>query len=139
MSEIYSENGTNIFNGTIDDHKVYDVKLGSEDIKAIQRLYGPRTKRRVSAATSSPERNSILNLAVIHGRHKVVRWLVDTKNADIETSDRGNFTPLLNAAWSGDRWLVRFFLQRRCNRNVKGTQHYTQGIAPPGFMGKTAE
>lgn len=39
---------------TIDDHKVYDVKLGSEDIKAIQRLYGPRTKK-VSATTSSPE------------------------------------------------------------------------------------
>ena len=85
------------------------------------------------------ERNSILNLAVIHGRYKVVRWLVDTKHAEIETSDRGNFTPLLNAAWSGDRWLVRFFLQRKSNRNAKGTQHYTQGIAPPGFEGKTAE
>jgi hypothetical protein len=85
------------------------------------------------------ERNSILNLAVIHGRYKVVRWLVDTKHAEIETSDRGNFTPLLNAAWSGDRWLVRFFLQRKSNRNAKGTQHYTQGIAPPGFQGKTAE
>jgi len=85
------------------------------------------------------ERNSILNLAVIHGRYKVVRWLVDTKHADIETADRGNFTPLLNAAWSGDRWLVRFFLQRRSNRDVVGTQHYTQGIAPPGFEGKTAE
>jgi hypothetical protein len=85
------------------------------------------------------ERNSILNLAVIHGRYKVVRWLVDTKGADIETSDRGNFTPLLNAAWSGDRWLIRFFLQRRSNRNVKGTQHYTKGIAPPGFEGRTAE
>ena len=85
------------------------------------------------------ERNSILNLAVIHGRYKVVRWLVDTKHADIETADRGNFTPLLNAAWSGDRWLVRFFLQRRANRMVKGTQHYTKGIAPPGFEGRTAE
>jgi len=85
------------------------------------------------------ERNSVLNLAVIHGRYKIVRWLVDTKHADIETSDRGNFTPLLNAAWSGDRWLVRFFLQRRADRHVRGTQHYTQGIAPPGFEGKTAE
>jgi len=85
------------------------------------------------------ERNSILNLAVIHGRHKVVRWLVDTKGADIETSDRGNFTPLLNAAWAGDRWLVRYFLQRRCDRSVVGLQHYTQGIAPPGFRGRTAD
>lgn len=85
------------------------------------------------------ERNSILNLAVIHGRHKVVRWLVDKKGANIETSDRGNFTPLLNAAWSGDRWLVRFFLQRQSDRAVRGTQHYTQGIAPPGFEGRTAE
>lgn len=85
------------------------------------------------------ERNSILNLAVINGRHKVVRWLVDTKGVDIETSDRGNFTPLLNAAWSGDRWLVRYLLQRQSDRNVRGTQHYTQGIAPPGFEGRTAD
>lgn len=85
------------------------------------------------------ERNSILNLAVIHGRHKVVRWLVDTKGANIETADRGNFTPLLNAAWSGDRWLVRYLLRRRCDRSVVGTQHYTQGIAPPGFRGRTAD
>ena len=29
---------------TIDDHKVYDVRLASEDIKAIQKLYGRNTK-----------------------------------------------------------------------------------------------
>jgi hypothetical protein len=85
------------------------------------------------------ERNSILNLAVINKRHKVVRWLVDTKGTNIETYDRGNFTPLLNAAWNGDRYLVRFFLQRQSNRNVRGTQHYTKGIAPPDFQGLTAE
>lgn len=85
------------------------------------------------------ERNSVLNLAVIHRRHKVVRWLVDAKCADIETADRGNFTPLLNAAWAGDRYLVRFFLQRRSNRNVLGTQHSSQGIAPPGFEGLSAD
>ena len=85
------------------------------------------------------ERNSILNLAVINQRHKVVRWLVDTKGTNIETYDRGNFTPLLNAAWNGDRYLVRFFLQRQSNRNVHGTQHYTKGIAPPDFRGLTAE
>jgi len=57
---------------TIDDHKVYDVKLGSEDIKAIQRLYGPRTKRRVSAATSSPERNSILKQQYLQNKNKTL-------------------------------------------------------------------
>lgn len=40
------------------------------------------------------ERNSILNLAVIHQRHKVVHWLIEEKKADIETSDRGHFTPV---------------------------------------------
>ena len=29
---------------TIDDRKVYDVRLASEDIKAIQKLYGRNTK-----------------------------------------------------------------------------------------------
>lgn len=37
------------------------------------------------------ERNSTLNLAVIHKRHKVVHWLVEQKNADLETSDRESF------------------------------------------------
>jgi hypothetical protein len=45
------------------------------------------------------ERNAILNLAVIQKRHKIARWLVEVKRADIETFDRGHFTPLLNAAW----------------------------------------
>ena len=31
---------------TIDDHKVYDVKLAAADIKAIQKLYGPPTRNR---------------------------------------------------------------------------------------------
>ena len=30
---------------TIDDSKVYDVKLGTEDVKAIQRLYGLKTRK----------------------------------------------------------------------------------------------
>ena len=30
---------------TIDDRKVYDVRLASEDIKAIQKLYGRKTKK----------------------------------------------------------------------------------------------
>ena len=85
------------------------------------------------------ERNSILNLAVIHQRHKTVRWLVEVKNADIESFDRGSFTPLLNAAWAGDRTMVRFFLQRGSNRKQIGTGHYSQKLADPNFQGLTAE
>jgi len=84
------------------------------------------------------ERNSLLNLAVIHKRHKVVRWLVETKGADIESQDRGGFTPLLNAAWNGDRYLVRFFLCRGANRKHVGTCHYTKPLAAPDFEGRTA-
>ena len=69
----------------------------------------------------------------------MVRWLVDCKGADIETYDRGNFTPLLNAAWAGDRQLVRFFLQRGSDRSVIGTGHYTKGLAPADFEGLSAE
>ena len=29
---------------TIDDHKVYDVRLSAEDVRAIQKLYGPGSK-----------------------------------------------------------------------------------------------
>ena len=85
------------------------------------------------------ERNSLLNLAVIHERHKIVRWLVEVKGANIETEDRGQFTPLLNAAWAGDKVMVRFFLSRGANRKHIGTSHYTRPLAPPDFEGKTAD
>ena len=85
------------------------------------------------------ERNSILNLAVINQRHKVVRWLVDVKGANIESFDRGQFTPLMNAAWAGDRQLVRYFLQRGCDRNKIGTGHSSRALAHPDFKGLDAE
>ena len=85
------------------------------------------------------ERNSILNLAVIHQRHKVVRWLVEQKQADIESYDRGHFTALLNAAWAGDRHLVRYFLRRGADRSKIGYGHYTTALAHPDFKGLTAE
>ncbi len=47
------------------------------------------------------ERNSMLNLAVIDRRSKIARWLIEEKGADIESCDRGQFTPLMNAAWNG--------------------------------------
>ena len=87
------------------------------------------------------ERNSLLNLAVIHQRLKVVKWLVEGKSgrkADIETSDRGCFTPLINAAWAGDRPLVRFLLQKGADRSKVGTGHYTKPLALPDFSGLTA-
>ena len=37
---------------TIDDTRVYDVRLGAEDVKAIQRLYGLKTRK--SPATLRP-------------------------------------------------------------------------------------
>jgi len=52
------------------------------------------------------DRNSILNLAVINQRHKCTKWLIEEKHADIESADCGNFTPLLNAAYAGDKYLV---------------------------------
>lgn len=86
------------------------------------------------------ERNSLLNLAVIHQRQKVVKWLVEEKMADIETRDRGGFTPLLNAAWAGDKYLVRFFLRKGSDRRHMGTCHYTRPISmvPPDFDGHDA-
>ena len=85
------------------------------------------------------ERNSCLNLSVINGRHKVVRWLMETKNTDIESSDRGGFTPLLNAAWGGNIKLVRFLMSKGCDRKKIGRGHYSKPLAAPDFEGHTAE
>ena len=63
---------------------------------------------------------------------------MEEKDADIESSDRGHFTPLLNAAWAGDRYLVRYFLQHGASRAQVGTYHYTRPVAPQDFAGLDA-
>ncbi|KAL7540307.1 hypothetical protein ACHAWF_006645 [Thalassiosira exigua] len=85
------------------------------------------------------ERNSLLNLAVIGKRHKIIKWLVEDKKADIECCDRGQFTPLLNAAWNGDRYIVRYLLGKGCDRKKVGYNHFSQGLAPASFKGLNAE
>ena len=85
------------------------------------------------------ERNSLLNMAIINGRHKIAKWLIEEKNADIETYDRGEFTPLLNAAWNGDKYMIRYLLGKGSDRKKVGTGHYSQGLAPAAFKGLNAE
>ena len=85
------------------------------------------------------ERNSLLNLAVIEKRHKISKWLIEEKGADIESFDRGQFTPLLNAAWNGDKYLVRYLLAKGCDRRKVGFNNSSQGLAPATFEGLTPE
>ena len=85
------------------------------------------------------ERNSLLNLAVIEKRHKITKYLIEEKGADIETYDRGQFSPLMNAAWAGDKQIVRYLLARGCDRAKVGYNHSSQGLAPPSFEGMSAE
>lgn len=84
------------------------------------------------------ERNSLLNLAVIEKRHKITKWLIEEKGADIESCDRGQFTPLLNSAFNGDKYIVRYLLSKGCNRKKVGYNHSSMGMAP-AEEGMTAE
>jgi hypothetical protein len=123
--------------------KVSTLLLKGDHLQSIEKLVNEAErdyKFHVNYASGVVcERNSLLNLAVIHSRHKVTRWLVEVKHADIESCDRGSFTPLLNAAWAGDRYLVRFLMQKGAKRAKVGTCHYTKPLAPPDFMGLTSE
>ena len=46
---------------------------------------------------------------------------------------------LINAAWGGDKHMVRFLLSHGANRSQIGTGHYTEALAPSDFKGLTAE
>lgn len=85
------------------------------------------------------ERNSLTNIAVIAKRHKIIKWLIEEKLADIESCDRGQFTPLMNAAWNGDKHMVRYLLGKGSDRTKVGYNHCSQGLAPASFKGMTAE
>lgn len=74
-----------------------------------------------------------------HPETEVVRWLVEVKHANVESVDRGNFTPLLNAAWAGNKALVRFLMLKGADRSQIGRYHYTKPVAPIDFDGLTAE
>lgn len=119
-----------------------NVLWKGDQLEVIKKLVTKGEKHNFSVDYSSGvvcERNSVLNLAVINQRHKVVRWLIEEKGADIETSDRGNFTPLINAAWGGDKYLVRLLLQKGADRSKVGTCHSSRPLAHPDFQGYTAE
>ena len=45
----------------------------------------------------------------------------------------------LNAAYAGDRYLVRFLMQKGADRTKLGRFHYTKGLASPEFEGLNAE
>jgi len=83
------------------------------------------------------ERNSLINMAVISSRVKILKWLV-SKAADLESHDRGGFTPLLNAAWNGDVQTTRYILMLGANRGQIGITHSSKPFVP-GFKGLTAE
>jgi hypothetical protein len=124
-------------------NKANDVLLKADHLNKIEKLVRQGEKQlgfNINYTSGVvAERNSILNLAVIYSRPKVVRWLLETKGADIETSDRGNFTPLINAAWAGDRHLVRLLLSHGASRTKIGRGHFFQPLASPDFEGLNAE
>ena len=123
--------------------KANDILLKADHLNKIEKLVGQgETRLGFDINYTSGvvcERNSLLNLAVIYSRPKVVRWLLETKGANIETCDRGNFTPLLNAAWAGDRYLVRFLLSHGADRTKIGFCHFFEPLASPEFKGLNAE
>lgn len=124
-------------------NKAAEILFKQDNLNQIEKLVKQGEKRvdfdinYISAVVC--ERNSLLNLAAIYSRIKVVRWLVEMKGADIETYDRGGFTPLLNAAWSGDRQLVRYLLSQGADRSKIGLFHFFKPLSSPDFKGLNAE
>jgi hypothetical protein len=75
------------------------------------------------------ESNPLLNLAVLKGkRHKVAQYLLVECGASVHLADRGGFTPLLDAAFSGDLVLVRLLLAFGADPEAKGHSHFSGGI-----------
>ena len=52
----------------------------------------------------------MLNFFVIQQQHCTIKLIIETVHADIETVYHGCFTPLLNAVWARNQYLVRLLL-----------------------------
>lgn len=71
------------------------------------------------------EHNSILNLAVIFRRSGIVKWLIESKlGMDLESRNKGGFTPLMNAHWSGDLGTFLCLLRIGCDHTKIGSGLY---------------
>ena len=68
--------------------------------------------------------------AIDLGRRQVVKTILD-EGFDINTiGGRYNMTPLILAAWRGNRSLVRLLIQRGADVNAKVTSVQNQGSTP---------
>jgi hypothetical protein len=80
------------------------------------------------------ERNPLLNLAILHPlpkkaeRTKIIEWLVLKKKAHVNLADKGGFTPLLDAAFTGHKATVLLLLNHGADPAMKGHSHFSGGI-----------
>ena len=66
--------------------------------------------------------------------------MVESKGNNIESSDCGGFTPLLNTAWAGSIKLVRFLMCKGADRTKIGRGHYyMKPLVAPDFKSFRAE
>ena len=71
------------------------------------------------------DNNSILNFAVISRRSGIVKWLVESKEeTDLESRNKGGFTPIMNAHWCGDLCIFDYLLRRGCDHTKIGSGLY---------------
>ena len=79
------------------------------------------------------EANPLLSLAVLARRRKVATYLLAVVGASPNgVADRGGFTPLMDAAWSGDLALVRLLLVFGADPAATGHSHFSGGIKSSG-------
>lgn len=68
---------------------------------------------------------SLLHMAVLSGRKKMVVWFIG-QLANINKQDADGMTPLLWAVSKGDEWMVRYFLGM--NPNLKLVNHRGESV-----------
>lgn len=78
-------------------------------------------------------RTSLLNMACRWGRSRCARLLLD-RGADADIADADGFTPLLNAAWSGNLSLCKLILEARPDVDLiaEGRPHKTSSCGGRG-------
>jgi ankyrin repeat protein len=74
----------------------------------------------------------LLNLAAYHGCRKCAAEL-GRRGARVSLADKGGFTPLMNAAWSGDLPMARLLLGLGAARDNVGAGHMSGPIGPEAF------
>jgi hypothetical protein len=122
-------------------YQVHKVVQAADSVQSLRKLVG-RVQAQgfflVNYTTGMFDRQTLLHYASRYARSKCVMSLVVDFHAQVNLADDGGFTPLANAAYSGDLKSVTVLLEAGADPSVKCKAHASGPLTTTTFPSSTS-